>query len=1006
MYYRKCMLCGEKESATISLHNFPRDPQRKADWKNALNLKESELSPRNRICSLHFTTKSFVYEGSRCLNRNAVPSLNPSSSHKVSSSEITSIDFVDVDANSIEATHLSTILSNNGDITPKPLPPVSRNHSVSNRPNDKKQFKSDFKIKLRARSGKNRKQISKSFKKQTLQDDKVTQKPKLASKKSFKQEDVLTDKDDIKSIPTEVSSIQSSNPFIFKNITEENTSSEIIISDLEGLDSKNVPLLSLNDSNKPACQNIPILQPLTINDKMGQGVDHLTQILPTSNDLDFFSESSSITANGKYIHKSPDLTRSLNLECWVEDLEPCQLAVYKERKQAEEEVKNQIDDLIKSCQFHFLAKNEFVTAIEVFENTQNIIRESQSHTKSESDLSIVHSTDKKRNFTNMDTRLSLKKRKAIACDKKESVTQPSSRSMLSKKPLDQSSSITLSKQSEGEIKITPEYIIKEPSANKTYSRHYGKKSAAKSSDTFKKTTEENISNVAKKVHDNTNDAVGQSTLVLDRSESPLSLTASPCMRIDNNIDDRSELDSKINEALSCRPAELVVWLMKLGLLKSGQICPIHNFNDLTLIVDDDSLSRYPDSGGYVWTSECCPQKFMSVFSGSIFETAPHPPTVILRLLYHWACQSHINEITKLVNVNDVYVKGMYTWLRAVCTIATFSHIKMLGGDNSVVEVGLITLKPPGRGKYFMVEVLGVFERSSKLIRLQVFKFNTEKDKTVKCINVLQPLENWVHSNSTIAIDESLAKNSLHYFGYTNVIQSENANKNIMDYLRNVVTKMFQNTLSVISLQIFKQFLDELVWREWFGTTSTDAFNNLVTHIAELTKYTFGPSLIVRLNRVASNPFKISFAKKKIVTARSVLNHIPTLEMETEVSNGNSCIRSEENAESSSKPCDVCICGYANNDCNKMAQHLTVFDEKQHEIQNESCEVKRAKIDSKTVNIINWNRPLDSENNSVNKIIGKSIDSFTNTASSEESQSLEDQQLRCIKVEPTCDNLDN
>ncbi|XP_076270791.1 uncharacterized protein LOC143202830 isoform X5 [Rhynchophorus ferrugineus] len=947
MYYRKCMLCGEKESATISLHNFPRDPQRKADWKKALNLKESDLSPRNRICSLHFTTKSFVYEGSRCLNRNAVPSLNPSSSHKVSSSEITSIDFVDVDSNvipktdisiqknqfsslqSIEATHLSTILSNNEDITPKPLPPVSRNHSVSNRPNDKKQFKSDFKIKLRARSGKNRKQISKSFKKQTLQDDKVTQKPKLASKKSFKQEDVLTDKDDIKSIPTEVSSIQSSNPFIFKNITEENTSSEIITSDLEGLDSKNVPLLSLNDSNKPACQNIPILQPLTINDKMGQGVDHLTQILPTSNDLDFVSESSSITAN-----------------------------------------------------------------------------ESQSHTKSESDLSIVHSTDKKRNFTNMDTRLSLKKRKAIACDKKESVTQPSPRSMLSKKPLDQSSSITLSKQSEGEIKITPEYIIKEPSANKTYSRHYGKKSAAKSSDTFKKTTEENISNVAKKVHDNTNDAVGQSTLVLDRSESPLSLTASPCMRIDNNIDDRSELDSKINEALSCRPAELVVWLMKLGLLKSGQICPIHNFNDLTLIVDDDSLSRYPDSGGYVWTSECCPQKFMSVFSGSIFETAPHPPTVILRLLYHWACQSHINEITKLVNVNDVYVKGMYTWLRAVCTIATFSHIKMLGGDNSVVEVGLITLKPPGRGKYFMVEVLGVFERSSKLIRLQVFKFNTEKDKTVKCINVLQPLENWVHSNSTIAIDESLAKNSLHYFGYTNVIQSENANKNIMDYLRNVVTKMFQNTLSVISLQIFKQFLDELVWREWFGTTSTDAFNNLVTHIAELTKYTFGPSLIVRLNRVASNPFKISFAKKKIVTARSVLNHIPTLEMETEVSNGNSCIRPEENAESSSKPCDVCICGYANNDCNKMAQHLTVFDEKQHEIQNESCEVKRAKIDSKTVNIINWNRPVDSENNSVNKIIGKSIDSFTNTASSEESQSLEDQQLRCIKVEPTCDNLDN
>ncbi|KAF5281539.1 hypothetical protein FQA39_LY05074 [Lamprigera yunnana] len=70
--------------------------------------------------------------------------------------------------------------------------------------------------------------------------------------------------------------------------------------------------------------------------------------------------------------------------------------------------------------------------------------------------------------------------------------------------------------------------------------------------------------------------------------------------------------------------------------------------------------------------------------------------------------------------------------------------------------------------------------------------------------------------------------------------------------------MFQNTLSLLSRQLIQQFLDELVWREWYGTTAADCFDNILKHLSEQTRATrSGQSLIMRLNIVAANPFKNS-----------------------------------------------------------------------------------------------------------------------------------------------------
>lgn len=93
-------------------------------------------------------------------------------------------------------------------------------------------------------------------------------------------------------------------------------------------------------------------------------------------------------------------------------------------------------------------------------------------------------------------------------------------------------------------------------------------------------------------------------------------------------------------------------------------------------------------------------------------------------------------------------------------------------------------------------------------------------------------------------DFTVDKSTLHDMGYRNVIQaafSEQNSRNlmsnyyIMEYLRRIVPRMFQNTLSLLSRQMIQQFLDELVWREMYGATPSRAFNNIILHISEQTK---------------------------------------------------------------------------------------------------------------------------------------------------------------------------
>ncbi|CAK1544317.1 unnamed protein product [Leptosia nina] len=331
--------------------------------------------------------------------------------------------------------------------------------------------------------------------------------------------------------------------------------------------------------------------------------------------------------------------------------------------------------------------------------------------------------------------------------------------------------------------------------------------------------------------------------------------------------DRAALDTKVKSVLVHTPMKFTEWLIQQGLVRSEQWCAIHHGNKLKLGMYSDT-TKFPYSGGYVWISECCPTRFVSVFSSSIFEGATFPPSVLLKLIYHWACQTNVQNVVQWVKVDNLYVKGLFTWLRAICTSATHQHLGLLGGGGKKVEVGVISLgttSHDGTQRQVKVEVLGVLDPVEKVIRLRAVEPLAEYEKNYKkrFQKILEPLHNWVHPSSIILTDLTVDKSTLVSMGFKNVHQSsshaepqhKNTNANIMEYLRRIVPRMFQNTLSLLSRQIIQQFLDELVWREKFGITPGQAFDNIVTHIAEQTKLDAKDSITVRLTKIAAHPFK-------------------------------------------------------------------------------------------------------------------------------------------------------
>ena len=333
------------------------------------------------------------------------------------------------------------------------------------------------------------------------------------------------------------------------------------------------------------------------------------------------------------------------------------------------------------------------------------------------------------------------------------------------------------------------------------------------------------------------------------------------------------------------PAKFTEWLIQQGLVRSEQYdtLPGGGKTKLKLGMYSDG-KKFPHSGGYVWIQEGAANKYTSVFKGSIFEMAASPPTVLLKLLYHWSCQTNIPNVAQWVKVDNAAIDAFFTACRAICVGAVQEEVIGLGvagkhQTQGVVEVGVISLgttTADGQKREVRVEVLGVLDRATKKLRLRATEPVQGASQGERFGKIFEPLPVWVHRSSKIVTDYSVDRETLIKLGYKTVVQCslsqaqgqrpENTNQQMMDYLKKVVPKMFQNTLSNLTTPVIQQFLDELTFRELFGQFPLGCFDALIQRISTQTANSASKdeTMAGRLAKVAANPFlDWRFASEKV-----------------------------------------------------------------------------------------------------------------------------------------------
>ncbi len=137
---------------------------------------------------------------------------------------------------------------------------------------------------------------------------------------------------------------------------------------------------------------------------------------------------------------------------------------------------------------------------------------------------------------------------------------------------------------------------------------------------------------------------------------------------------RGELDTKVKQLLVMSNAKFTEWLMQQGLVlqEMWDPGPARTARSVKLKLAKHQDSRkFSHSGGYVWINDRAAagsaSKFVSVFKGSLFELTNSSPTVLLKLMYHWACQTSVTVSKKKLTLHTVYPNFFLRHCRTSCS---------------------------------------------------------------------------------------------------------------------------------------------------------------------------------------------------------------------------------------------------------------------------------------------------------------------------------------------------
>ncbi|XP_022242584.1 uncharacterized protein LOC106460211 [Limulus polyphemus] len=269
--------------------------------------------------------------------------------------------------------------------------------------------------------------------------------------------------------------------------------------------------------------------------------------------------------------------------------------------------------------------------------------------------------------------------------------------------------------------------------------------------------------------------------------------------------------------------EPVFWLVSLKMLPDNPLCLACTKSSLDLVPDSESID------GYIWkcgNQRCC--KKSQIVRPNFFGRFGIPLAKLLQLTYHWAVQSDLQNILDEVNVDVYMARSVWRALQEVCARALVLKSKKLGGPGTTVEISFAYM-----GRF---SILGAYDRESGKVRMKAISSAMGWSASV----YIRSLEPWLLPSSVIVSSEERLKDiskAGHTFlvatGASSTQEGERSVWNIKNYLHVQLNAMFGSFIVAhLKLETVQGYLDEIQWRERFGTCPNDAFWNIVTEIGE------------------------------------------------------------------------------------------------------------------------------------------------------------------------------
>ena len=238
----------------------------------------------------------------------------------------------------------------------------------------------------------------------------------------------------------------------------------------------------------------------------------------------------------------------------------------------------------------------------------------------------------------------------------------------------------------------------------------------------------------------------------------------------------------------------------------------------------------------------CPQKWTwkSIRTGSFFQDSKVALSTWLHCLFLWCIETSVRDTSLQLQLSNRTVLDMFKSIRTICSRKLQQHPIRLGGPGVTVQIdeSCFRHKPKyhrGRPPQRVQWVFGIADTSTS----PAIGFLQMEDRR-DAATLLPIIQNVLLPGTTVHSDQWRAYNNV---GLHFTHRTVNHSLHFVDPVTGVHTQTIESywakckkrlkNMHGTTLDMLPGYLDEFMWRDRYGQTVLQCFDNIKSHIAEL-----------------------------------------------------------------------------------------------------------------------------------------------------------------------------